>query len=112
MADEFPNRTDQQIATNIKHHMRMKGLSQAELARRLNFERTTVSKHLSGGIRNLETAAEYASALSIPLSTLILPAEGWEKIGENKTLGIDIAIRLHVGNNKETRTRRCHYEKP
>ena len=90
--------------------MQMKGLSQAEIARQLNYERTTVCRHLNSGIRSLDTAAEYASVLSIPLTTLLPKTENsWEKIGENKTLGIDIGIRKII---PESINKEDNYEKP
>jgi len=74
--------------------MHTQGLSQAELARALCYERTTVCKHLKSGIRSLTTAAKYADALSVPLSAL-LPQEqsDWEIIKEIQSLGIEVAIR-------------------
>lgn len=88
--------TEIEIAKNVKYYMLKQGLTQSDLARLLNYERTTVSKHLKNGIKSTNTIAEYASALAVPFSTLLpdtLQEKDWEVIDKNDTLGIEIGIR-------------------
>lgn len=91
------------ISEIIVQEMCQNGISQAELSRRLNYERSAVNKQLHHGVSNLQTICNYAEAIHVTpeyllgigtkSKDLIPKAEKWEVIGKNEYLNIDIAIK-------------------
>lgn len=57
----------------VERHMRERGMSQAELARKMNTGRQTINSIIKGGRRgpSLDTAIEVANALGVSLQDLI-----------------------------------------
>ena len=67
---DLSHQTEGSEVNVLKKYMEQHGLTQKELARRVQISQAAVSKHTHGMGMSLETALRYSKALGIPVEQL------------------------------------------
>lgn len=96
---------------NIKTFRKSKGLSQAELAIKLNVVRQTVSKWENGlSVPDSDMLISLSEALETPVSTLLGEAVAASKVDDLKTISEKLeVINLQLAQRKTARRKTLHW---
>ncbi len=96
---------------NIKTFRKSKGLSQAELAIKLNVVRQTVSKWENGlSVPDSDMLISLSEALETPVSTLLGEAVAASKVDDLKTISEKLEmINLQLAQRKTARRKTFHW---